>query len=220
MRRMVLSTSVLLTLGLLLCQAQVTPVVAKRRVVEDVLDSEGRVVSHSEMLGRYLRNSEGSTVTQILSSGGGKTAIHSGQLEDYRRHKIYSLNYEKHEAVELVGLPDGPHPEYLANAGSALGEETVNGFPCLIHSVYVKIDGRKKQIGKTYDSAGYGLRIKEDAVIEPPGGPRTHLVEELYDVSFVEPDPTEFALEKFSFLEKGPAACAKPGAAPPLESLK
>ena len=122
--------------------------------------------------------------------------------------------------MKLLDLPDGPHPEYLANAKNALGEETVNGFPCLIHMVYMTIDGKKQQIGKTYDSGENGLRIKEDEIIEPPGGPRTHRVEELYDISFVEPDPKEFVLENFSFLENGSAACKKPGAQASLESLK
>lgn len=151
---------------------------------------------------------------------GAKTAIRLGQLEDYSRHKIYSLNYEKQEAVELADLTHGPHPEYLANAKSAMGEETVNGLPCLIHSIYMIVDGKKQLIGKTYDSAEYGLHIKEDAVIEPPGGPRTHRIVELYDIQPIEPDPKEFSLEEFSFMGKGPAACAKPGASPSLESLK
>ena len=220
MRRIVLCSIVLVTMSGVLCQAQVTPVIAKQRIVQDVLDSRGNVVSHRETLGVYLRNSAGSTVTKSYSSAEGKTAFRSGELEDYSRHKLYALNYEKHEAVEQADLPDGPHPEYVANTKTALGEDTVNGLPCLIHSIFMIADGKKQLIGKAYDSAEYGLTIKEDAIIEPPGGPRTHRVEELYDISFAEPDPKEFALEKFSFLEKGPAACSKPGASTPLESLK
>lgn len=162
------------------------PVVAKQRTVRDVLDSDENVVSHTETLGRYLRNSAGSTVTQTYSTRAGETAIRWGQLEDYSRHKLYQLNYEKHEAVELADLLHGPHPEYLANAKSALGEETVNGFPCLIHSVYMIADGKKQLIGRKYDSAKYGLQIKEDAIIEPTGGPCTHQIVELYDIQFVD----------------------------------
>jgi hypothetical protein len=206
--------------GAVVSDAQVTPVVAKQRIVQDVLDSQGNVVSHSETLGRYLRNSAGSSITQTYSALGSKATIRSGQLEDYGRHKIYVLDYERRQAVERADLPDGPHPEYLANAGSALGEETVNGLPCLIHSIFMKSGGKKQLIGKAYDSAKYGLHVKQDAIIEPPGGPRTHRVVELYDVQFVEPDPREFALEKFSFMGKGPAACDKPGARAPIDSLK
>jgi hypothetical protein len=220
MRPVALCLFVLVAISAALCQAQVTPVIAKQRIIQDVLDAQGNVVSHSETLGRYLRNSAGSTITQTYSSLGGKPAIRWGQLEDYSRHKIYTLDYERHQAMEQLDLPAGPHPEYLANASSALGEETVNGIPCLIHSIFVIADRKKQLIGRAYDSAEYGLHIKEDAIVEPPGGPRTHRIVELYDIQVVEPDPKEFALEKFAFLEKRPAACDKPGAPASLESLK
>jgi hypothetical protein len=220
-RRTVLCLLVLVNLGVLLCHAQVTPVVAKQRILRDVLDSKGNVVSHSETLGRYLRNSAGSTIDQEYSLVGGRLTVESGQLQDYSRHKIYELTYGKHEAVELADLPGEPHPEYLANAKNAVGQETVNGFACLIHSIFMMVDGEKRLIGKAYDSAEYSLGIREDAMIEPPGGPRTHRIVELYDVQFVEPDPKEFDLENFSFVGKRPAACAKPGAsAVVVEPLK
>lgn len=220
MRPISLFLIALATVGAALCQSQVTPVVAKQRIVRDVWDPQGKLIGHTETSGRYLRNSSGSTVTQEYSSEEGKMVIRSGQMEDYSRHKIYALSYERHEAVERGDLLDGPHPEYLANASQALGEETVNGLPCLIHGIYETIDGKKRLIGKAYDSAEYGLEIKDDAMIETRGGARTHRVIELYDVQFVEPDPKEFALERFSFLEKGRAACNKPDAPASLESLK
>jgi hypothetical protein len=220
MRRIVFSLVALVGIGVSLCHAQVIPVVAKQRILRDVLDSKGNVVRHTETLGRYLRNSTGSTITQEYSSLEDRPAIRSGELEDYNRRKIYQLNYEKHEAVELADLPGGPHPEYLAKTKSALGEETVNGFPCLIHSIFMTVDGEKRLIGKKYDSAEYGLGIKEDAVIEPPGGPRTHRIVELYDIQFVEPDPKEFELASFSFMGKGPLVCAKPGPPAWKEPLK
>jgi len=198
----------LLTLGVIACQGQITPVVAKQRVTLDTLDARGNVIKHRETLGVYLRSSSGSTVTKEYSSDG---KLRTGQLVDYSRHKIYALSYEKSEALQQAELPDSPHPEYLANAATAVGQETVNGFSCLVHTVYMKIDGTRKPIGHTYDSAEYGLTIKEDAIIDPPGGPRTHRIEELYDLQFVEPDPRDFSLGKFSFLEKNPAACALPG---------
>ncbi|MGD0987814.1 MAG: hypothetical protein ABR874_08390 [Candidatus Sulfotelmatobacter sp.] len=212
MRRTVLCLLVVVNVGALLCQAQVGPLVAKRHVVRDVLDSEGNVVRHSETFGRYLRNSAGSTIDQEYSLQGGKLAVESGQLRDYSRHKIFELIYENHEAVELADLPGEPHPEYLADAKSASGQETINGIPCLIHSIYMIVDGKKRLIGKGYDSAEYGVPVREDALIEPPGGPRTHQIVELYDFQTVEPDPKEFDLEDFSFVAKRPAACAKPGA--------
>jgi hypothetical protein len=215
-----LGSIIFIAMGTVLCQSQVTPVVAKQRTIQDVLDSQGKVVSHKETLAEFLRNSDGSTLTKNYSSAGGKSSIRSGQLADYSLQKVYAINYEKSEAVPIAELHDGPHPEYLANTRTSLGEETINGIRCHIHSVYVTIDGEKHQVGKTYDSAECGLRIKQDAIIEPPGGPRTHLVEQLYDIQIVDPDPKEFKLEKFSFLEKRPAACPKPGAAPSPDPLK
>jgi len=221
MRAIAIALIVSAAMGAALCRAQVTPVVAKQREIQDVLDSEGNVVSHTETLGRYLRNSAGSVVTQTYSTRNNETVIRSGQLEDYSRHKIYQLSYEKLEAVELADLPDRPHPEYLANAKSALGRETVNGLPCLIHSTYLIAGGEKQLIGKTYDSAEYGLHIKEDVTFQLSGGPRTHRVVELYDLQFAEPDPKEFELERFAFKGKGPVVCAKPGSsAAVVEPLK
>jgi hypothetical protein len=95
MRPIAFCLIVLVTVGAALCQAQVTPVTAKQRTVQDVLDSQGNVVSHEETLGIYLRNSAGSTVTKNYSSVGGKSSIRSGQLVDYSRHKIYALSYER-----------------------------------------------------------------------------------------------------------------------------
>jgi hypothetical protein len=209
--------SILVAIAAVTCQAQVTPVVAKQRVTQDTLDAQGNVIKHRETLGIYLRNSSGSTVSKQYSPEG---KLRTGQLVDYSRHKIYALSYEKLEAVEEANLTDGPHPEYLANTSTALGEETVNSLSCLVHPVFVKLNGTKRQIGRTYDSAQYGLTVKEDELIEPPGGPRTHLIVELSDIQFVEPDPKDFSLEKFSFLEKHCAACTKQGIAGTVETLK
>jgi|SRR5579863_1171423 hypothetical protein len=220
MRATALCSTILIAMGAICCQAQVSPVVAKQRKILDTLDSQGNVVSHRVTLAIFLRNSDGSTLTKSYTSTGGVASIRSGQLEDYSRHKLYALDYLKYQAVPVADLRDGPHPEYLASTISALGEETVNGLPCLIHPVWVKLNGERHQIGKTYDSAEYGLRVKEDAIIEPPEGPRTHLIEELYDIQIVDPDPKEFTLEKFSFLGKQPAACNKPSATGSPEPLK
>jgi hypothetical protein len=219
MRTLALSLIVSTALSAALCEAQIAPVVGKQRIVRDVTDPEGKLVSHSVTLRKYLRNSAGSTITQTYSAQGGEAEILSGQFEDYSRRKIYQLNYGNHEAVELADLPSGPHPEYLAGTKSALGEETVNGFPCLIHPTYLISDGTKRLIGKAYDSARYGLHIKEDNTFEF-SGTRTHEIVELYDIQFVEPDPKEFELEGFSFKGKGPAACTKPGASASAELLK
>jgi hypothetical protein len=210
----------LAAMGTALCQSQVTPVVAKQRTVRDVWDPQGNFLRHTETLAVYLRNSAGSTITQEYSLAGDKMVIRSAQLEDYSRHKIYEVNYERHEAVELADLNHGPHPEYLASTKTSLGQETVNGFPCIIHTIYMMMkDGIERPIGKTYDSGEYGLNIKSDEMIETSGGARTHKVVELYDIQFIEPDPKEFALENFSFPEKQPAACRKPTAPVVAEPL-
>ena len=220
MRHIALCLIVPVALGAVLCHAQITPVVANQRIVRDVFDSKGNLLRHSETLGRYLRNSSGTTLTQEYSPLDDSPGIRLGELEDYSRHKIYQLNYDKHEAVELADLPDGPHPEYLANTKNALGEEAISGLHCLIHPIFMLVDGEKRLIGKKYDSAEYSLSIKEDAMIDPPGGPRTHRVVELYDIQFVEPDPKEFELERFSFTGKGPAVCTKPSPPAWKEPLK
>jgi len=49
-----------------ICFGQFTPVIAKRRVVEEQLDADGNVLNRSETLGRYLRTS--TTGTRDMTS--------------------------------------------------------------------------------------------------------------------------------------------------------
>jgi len=202
-------------LGATLCSAQFTPVVAKQRMIQDELDADGNVVRHSETLGTYLRNSSGATLTQTYSFLNGKRELESGQLFDFDRHKVYALDYQRHEAVGRLDLPHKPRPDYMRNARNVLGEETVEGIHCVIGPIFqLRDNGTKRQIGRAWNSPEYSLSVKRDSILEPPGGPRTHQIVELYDISFVEPDPNEFALEKnFSVLQKKSAQeCDKPGA--------
>ena len=110
MKRLSLCLIVLAAISAVLCQSQVTPVVAKQRTVRDVLDSQGKVARHRETLAIYLRNSAGSTITKEYSMTDREIVVQSCQLEDYSRHKIYALNYERHEAVELASLNGRGHP--------------------------------------------------------------------------------------------------------------
>jgi hypothetical protein len=198
-----------------LCSAQFTPVVAKQRMVEDVLDENGNVLRHDETLGTYMRNSRGATLTQTFSVMNGKRTLESGQLADFDRHKMYALDYQRHEAVGRMDLPNKPSPDYMRNTKNSLGEETINGIHCVIGPmVQVMADGTKQPIGRAWNSPEYGLSIKRDSIVEPRGSSRIHQIVELYDISFVEPDPNEFDLDKnFSVLQKKSAQeCDKPGA--------
>jgi hypothetical protein len=202
-----------------LCSAQFTPVVAKQRTVEDVLGENGKVLLHQENLETYLRNSKGATLTQSYSVLNGKSTLESGRLFDFDRHKEYVLNYRRHEAIPHLDLPLKPGPDFLQNAKGSLGEETINGIDCAIDPMYQLMDdGTKRQTGKVWNSRELGISIKQDSILEPPGSQRIHQIVELYDISFVEPDPNEFDLDKnFSVLEKKSGqACAKPSAASAL----
>jgi hypothetical protein len=203
------------TLCATLCSAQFTPVVAKQRTVQDVLDENGKVLMHQEALETYLRNSKGATLTQTYSVLDGKPMLESGRLFDFDRHKEYVLDYRRHEAIPHLDLPHKLAPDVMRNANYSLGEETVNGIHCAIGPIYQLMeDGTKRQIGKVWNSRDYGISVRRDSILEPSGSPRIHEVVELYDVSFIEPDPNEFDLDKnFSVLEKKSAqACAKPSA--------
>jgi hypothetical protein len=204
----------LMALTATFCSAQFTPVVAKQRITEDVLDAGGNVVTHFETLGTYLRNSSGATLTQTYSFLNGKRELQSGQLFDFDRRREYSLDYQRHEAIERRDLPKKPSPDYMRNAKGTLGEETISGIHCVIGPMMqVTADGKEWQIGKAWTSPEYSISVKRDSILAPPGGPRTHVIEELYDISLVEPDPNEFALEKnFSVLgKKSGEECTKPG---------
>jgi hypothetical protein len=203
------------TLSATLCFAQFTPVVAKQRTVQDVLDENGKVLMHEEALETYLRNSKGATLTQTYSVLDGKPMLESGRLFDFDRHKEYVLEYRRSQAIPHLDLPQKPGPDFLRNAKGSLGEETINGIQCVIDPMYQLMeDGTRRQIGKVWNSRELGLSIRQDSILEPSGSPRIHEVVELYDISFVEPDPNEFDLDKnFSVLEKKSAqACAKPSA--------
>jgi hypothetical protein len=198
-----------------LCSAQFTPVVAKQRTVEDVLDDDGKVLMHQESLETYLRNSKGARLTQAYSVLNGKPMLESGRLFDFDRHKEYVLDYRRHEAIPHLDLPLKSGPDFMRNAKGSLGEETINGIDCAMDPMYQLMeDGTKRQIGKVWNSRELGISIKQDSILEPPGSQRIHQIVELYDISFVEPDPNEFDLDKnFSVLEKKSAqACAKPSA--------
>jgi len=212
------------TLSAVLCSAQFTPLVAKQRTVEDVLDDDGKVLLHQESLETYLRNSKGARLTQAYSVLNGKPVLESGRLSDFDRHKEYVLDYRRHEAIPRLDLPLKPGPDFLQNAKGSLGEETINGIDCAIDPMYQLMDdGTKRQTGKVWNSRELGISIKQDSILEPPGSQRIHQIVELYDISFVEPDPNEFDLDKnFSVLEKKSAqACAKPSATSALsDSIK
>jgi len=209
----------LTTLGATRCSAQFTPVVAKQRTVQEELDANGNVVRHYETLETYMRNSSGATLTQTYSVLDGKRALESGQLFDFDRHKEYALNYRSHEAIGRMDLPHKPRSDYMRNARNVLGEETVNGIHCMIGPIFqITADGTKRQIGRAWNSPEYSLSVKRDSIVELFGGSRTHVITELYDISFVEPDPNEFDLDKnFSVLQKKSAEeCKKPGASEAL----
>ena len=202
-------------LGATLCSAQFTPVVAKQRTVQDVLDENGKVLLHHETLETYLRNSKGATLTQAYSVLNGKPMLESGRLFDFDRHKEYVLDYRRHEAIPHLDLPYKPSFDFLRNAKGSLGEETINGIQCAIGPAFQLMeDGTKRMIGKVWTSPELGLSIRRDSVLEPSGSPRIHEVVELYDISFVEPNPNEFDLDKnFSVLQKKSVQeCDKPGA--------
>jgi hypothetical protein len=191
------------------CFGQFTPVIAKRRVIEEQLDASGNVLSRSETLGRYLRTSSGATLVQIYSTINGKSALHSGQLLDYDHHSGYDLDYARHEAVARYDLPNKPAPDFMKNANSSLGEETVAGLHCVVGPAFQQIGDRKVQIGRAWVSREYSLGVKNEVTLRPPGGPATHQIEELYDITLAEPDPKEFTLDNFSVLQKQPAALPK-----------
>ncbi len=196
-----------------ICFGQFTPVIAKRRVVEEQLDADGNVLNRSETLGRYLRTSSGATLTQTYSTLNGRPVLHSGQLLDYDRHKGYDLDYARREAVARYDLPNKPAADFMKNADSSLGEETVAGLHCVVGPAFQRIGGRKVQIGRAWVSREYSLGVRNEVTLRPAGGPATHQIEELYDIAVAEPDPKEFALDNFSVLQKQPSACPKPNAA-------
>ncbi len=201
-----------------ICLGQFTPVIAKRRVVEEQLDANGNVLSRSETLGRYLRTSSGATLKQTYSMLTGKPVLQSGQLFDYDRHTGYDLDYTRHEAVARYDLPNKPAPDFMKNANSSLGEETVAGLHCVVGPAFQRIGDRRIQIGRAWVSREYSLGVRNEVTLRPPGGPVTHQIEELYDITLAEPDPKELSLASFSVLQKQPAECNKPSEATPLDS--
>lgn len=192
------------------CFGQFTPVIAKRRVIEEQLDANGNVLNRSETLGRYLRTSSGATLVQVYSTITGRSALHSGQLLDYDRHIGHDLDYARHQAVARYDLPSKPTPDFMKNANGSLGDETVAGLHCVVGPAFQRIGDRKIQIGRAWVSREYSLGVKNEVTLRPPGGPTTHQIEELYDIALTEPDPKEFTLDNFSVFQKQPAACPKP----------
>jgi hypothetical protein len=198
-----LSTLALLGLALGSLQAQSTPFTAKQRIVQDEIDSSGKIIRHRETLGAYFRNSAGSTVSQTYSRLNGKSQLESGRLFDYDRRTFYAVDYQRHTLTKLGELPDHPPREHVLSPSDGLGEETINGIQCVIKPIFQVIDGHRKEIGRVWTSIEHNIAVRQDAVLEPVAGPRTHQIIELYDISFVDPNPNEFAIEEeFSTLHK------------------
>jgi hypothetical protein len=178
------------------------PVSANETSTEDVIGPDGQVTSHRVVKQRYYRSSSGSILVQDIANDGTNAAMTAFLLDYSNTLRSYVINYQGLRAIDnqrpLRKLP-APWTRADIHNDKILGEEVVEGIPCVILPIYAHYGfrGPPVLIGKAWVAPDYNhLIVKEDSTDPQPGGISVHLVRELHDISAgIEPDPALFATD-------------------------
>ena len=170
-------------------QAQWIPVVAKQKELTYWIDENGSEVVIQERRGTYQRSSAGSVMkkwTPIVNGqemvSGSATFIDASSGSSYLiHHGAQSARLMQQRPVPLLPRERNLAPEDI------VGEAVVNGVACVGLKVWV--NGQPTD-GVDWVSVPYDLHVKTEFTL--PGGQR--IVKELYDIRFIDPDPSVFAI--------------------------
>lgn len=172
-------------------QAQWMPVIAKQKEITYRIEENGSKVAIAERRGTFKRSSAGSTMRTWIGIVDGK-AMGPGMamLLDARSGSYYAINHRVRQA-RLMRQRSGPilPRERNLQPEDIVGHSVVNGVPCV--GLKVKVNGRLTD-GVDWVSVSHDLHVKTEFPL--PGGKR--VVKELYDIQFVEPTPSAFAIPK------------------------
>lgn len=167
-------------------QAQFTPVVAKLKAVSYQQLPDGSEIERDRREGDYFRSSSGSEMTnEFPVVDGEKQGPGRSFFVDSSTGKSYSLLHtEKRAMVEQKReLPLAP-PSARPTRNQIVGKEIVSGLECVI--VPRARRPGDTAFGKAWWSVANALLVKREFSL----GNSRH-VWELYDIRFIEPDPSK-----------------------------
>ena len=188
MKLSVLLTCLVFVLGFPLdSQAQFTPVVAKLKAVSYQQLPDGSEIERDRREGSYFRSSLGSEMTnEYRIVDGEKKGPGRSFFVDSSTGKSYSLRHSDKKAMveQKRPVPFAP-PRAPPTRNQIVGKEVIGGLECVV--VPKARRPGEKPSGKAWWSVANALMVKREFSL----GNSRH-VWELYDIRFIEPDPSQF----------------------------
>lgn len=175
------------TLMLARAHAQWTPVVAKSAELTYQINSDGTELLTREFRGEYFRSRDGSEVRTKLQVG---ESPEKGQkyLRDARTGYAYVINLEKRIATVIFIHPLPLLPRADRDTEDHQGRQLIGQLECL--GLRVKLNGAYIP-GVVWTSVPHDLAVKQEVLL-----PASREVRTLYDIRFIEPDPSVFRIPK------------------------
>lgn len=170
-------------------KAQWMPVVAKQKELTYWTDENGSEVVIRERRGTYQRSSAGSVMKKwIPIVKGQEKGPGSAFFIDANSGNYYLIHHKARSARLMQQTNSTLLPmERNLGPGDIVAEKVVNGVACV--GLRVRVNGQPTD-GVSWVSIAYDLSVKKEFTL--PGGQR--IVKELYDIQFVEPDSSVFAI--------------------------
>lgn len=169
-------------------QAQWIPLVAKQKELTYRTNGSGAQVVIKERRGTYHRSSVGSVMnTWVLIVDGEENGPGEAFFLNAPSGASYAIYHgsQKARLIRQRSVPILPRERNLT-PDDILGEAVVNGVDCV--GLKVLVNGEQR--GVNWLSVPNDLHVKTEFTL--PGGQR--IVKELYDIQFVEPDSSVFAI--------------------------
>ncbi len=168
-------------------QAQWMPVVAKQKELTYRLEENGSRVIVSERRGAYKRSSSGSVMhTWRPIVDGQEVGSVKATFLDASTGERYAIDHGSQRARLIHQTPAPILPETV-NPEETVGEAVINGVACA--GLKVLVNGKPTK-GVNWVSVPYDLDVKR----EFPTLNGRWIVQELYDIQFVEPERSVFAI--------------------------
>lgn len=165
--------------------AQWTPVGAESAELTYQINSDGTEILSREVRGEYFRSRNGSEVRTKIPAGEPR-ARGQKYLRDARTGIAYLLDLEQRTATVIFkhSLPLLPRTD--RDTADHQGHQIVGDLECL--GLRMKLDGAYIP-GVTWISIPHDLEEKQEVLL-----PETREVSTLYEIRFVEPDPSVFQI--------------------------
>lgn len=164
---------------------QFTPVIAKQRSIQYLMQNDGSEIEAVRMEGTYFRSSSGSVLDTMLQIKGNKPGQHESVHMDSSTRKTYLLNHNLKTAT-LKQVSRGPFRPVALKASAAVDEGVIQGLECLAMRVISPYDP-EASIGKVWWARNARVMVKSESTLG-----LERMVRVLYDIEFTEPDSSVF----------------------------